>query len=92
MSELVAPSTRADRDEQLNAEFRPLTCQECGTEVRVRKRSRQQTSVQWPQEAAVHCPRLGRPTPSAAPVEGCPVLGESIRAAVEAGWIPAGSQ
>ena len=92
MSELVAPSTRADRDEQLNAEFRPLTCRECGTEVRVRKRSRRQTSVQWPEESAVHCPRLARPVPNARLVEGCPALGESIRAAVEAGWIPAGSQ
>lgn len=81
-------STAADRDEQLNAEFRPLTCRRCETVVRVRKRSLHQTSVQW--QDATHCPNLARATPTAGPVEECPELSGSIRAAVAAGIIPAG--
>ena len=83
-------STQADRDEQLNAEFRPLTCRQCGTEVRVRKRSAQQTSVQWQGDATAACPYLVRTTPAAPPVEGCPELSGTIRAAVHAGLIPFG--
>jgi hypothetical protein len=85
-------STRADRDEQLNAGFRPLTCRQCGTEVRVRKRSPDQTSVQWRSDSAAHCPHLLRRGPSAPPVEGCPELAGTIRAAVQAGLIPSGPQ
>jgi hypothetical protein len=83
-------STAADRDEQLDAGFRPLVCRQCGTEVRVRKHSVQQTSVQWQDEA--RCPYLARSNPSTAPVEGCPVLGGTIRDAVQAGVIPSGPQ
>ena len=86
----VPASTWADREEQLNAEFRALTCRQCGTEVRVRKRSVQQTSVQWQDEA--RCPYLARSNPSTAPVEGCPALGGTIRDAVQAGVIPSGPQ
>ena len=86
-----ASTTAADRDEQLNAGFRALTCRECGTEVRVRKRSVQQTSVQWQRDATRRCPYLTRPTPTAPPVESCPVLSGTIRAAVQAGLIPFGS-
>ena len=81
-------STAADREEQLNAEFRPLACARCGTEVRVRKRSVQQTSVQW--QDSTRCPYLARATPTARPVESCPELSGSIRAAVTAGVIPIG--
>ena len=91
MSELVAPSTRADRDEQLNAEFRALTCRQCGTEVRVRKRSIQQTSVQWQCDATARCPYLSRSSPAAAPAEGCPELGRTILDAVRTGLIPSGT-
>jgi hypothetical protein len=84
-------STRADRDEQLNAEFRPLTCRQCGTEVRVRKRSAHQTSVQWQGDATTRCPYLVRTEPTAPPAEGCPALSGTIRAAVQAGLIPVGS-
>ena len=84
-------STLADRDEQLNAEFRALTCQLCGSQVRVRKRSRDQTSVQWASDPAVRCPHLMRRHPTAAPVEGCPVLAATIRAAVQTGVIPSGT-
>ena len=83
-----SPSTQADRDEQLNAGFRPLTCRQCGTEVRVRKRSAYQTSVQWQTDATARCSQLSRSTPAAAPVESCPALGGTIRAAVQAGLIP----
>jgi hypothetical protein len=85
-------STAADRDEQLNAEFRPLTCRECATTVRVRKRSPHQTSVQWQSDTATHCPYLAKQKPSAPLMEGCPALSETIRAAVEAGLIPTGTQ
>jgi len=88
----IPASTWADREEQLNAEFRPLTCQQCGTEVRVRKRSAHQTSVQWQSEATARCPYLARQSPTAAPVEGCPALGGTIQAAVQAGLIPSGTQ
>jgi len=87
----VPATTVADRDEQLNAEFRPLTCQECGTEVRVRKRSPQQTSVQWQSDAA-RCPYLARQRPSAPRIAECSALSKTIRAAVEAGLIPSGTQ
>ena len=88
----VPASTRADQDEQLNADFRPLTCQECGTEVRVRKRNPQQTSVQWQYDSATYCPYLVRKTPTAPLLEGCPALSRTIRAAVVAGLIPSGPQ
>jgi hypothetical protein len=84
-------STEADRDAQLNAEFRPLTCQECGTVVRVRKRSPDQTSVQWQSDATATCPYLVRPTPTAPLIAQCPALAATIRAAVRAGLIPSGS-
>ena len=88
----VPASTVADRDEQLNAEFRPLTCSECGTEVRVRKRSPQQTSVQWQSDAAARCPYLARQKPSASRIAECSALSRTIRAAVAAGLIPSGTQ
>jgi hypothetical protein len=87
----ISLSTSADREEQLNAEFRPLTCAECGTQVRVRKRSPHQTSVQWQCDAA-RCPQLARRAPSGPLVEGCPALAETIRAAVHDGLIPPGPQ
>jgi hypothetical protein len=90
--EVVPASTVADRDEQLNAEFRPLTCSECGTEVRVRKRSPQQTSVQWQSDAAARCPYLARQKPTAPRIAECSALSETIRAAVRAGLIPSGAQ
>jgi hypothetical protein len=92
MTELEPASTRADRDEQLNGEFRALTCRQCGTEVQVRKRSPQQTSVQWQRAATDRCPFLARSSPTDPPVESCPELSGTIRAAVEAGLIPAGPQ
>jgi hypothetical protein len=83
-------STRADREEQLTAEFRPLACRQCSTAVLVRKSSPHQTSVQWQSEAATSCPFLASRAPSAPLVESCPALSESIRAAVEGGQIPSG--
>jgi hypothetical protein len=88
----VPASTQADRDEQLNAEFRPVTCQECATVVRVRKRSPQQTSVQWQDDATTRCPYLARQTPSGARIAECSALSGTIRAAVQAGLIPSGTQ
>lgn len=35
--------------------MRPLRCEQCGTEVNVRKASWQQTSIQWNAEAAEAC-------------------------------------
>jgi hypothetical protein len=90
-SALAGTSTPADRDEQLNADFRPLTCSGCGTEVRVRKRSPQQTSVQWQNSASDTCPFLARKSPAGALSEGCPTLSETIRAAAQAGVIPSGT-
>jgi hypothetical protein len=89
---MTLTSTQADRDEQLDAGFRPLTCHECGTEVLVRKRSPEQTSVQWRSDAATCCPHLAGQTPGAAPLPGCPALTGTIRAAVLAGLIPSGTQ
>ncbi len=67
----VPASTRADMDEQLSGDFEPLTCRQCDTVVLVRKRSPQQTSVQWQSEAMYRCPFLARASPNAPPVEGC---------------------
>jgi hypothetical protein len=91
LRESIPDSTRADRDEQLSARFQPLTCRRCGTEVRVRKSSPQQTSVQWQGEGTRRCPFLARPSPSDPPAERCPELSETIRAAVAAGLIPTGA-
>jgi hypothetical protein len=92
MTGSIPESTQADREEQLNAEFQPLACRQCGTEVRVRKRSPQQTSVQWQCEATSRCPFLARQAPTDPPAEGCPELTNTIRAAVQAGLIPSGPQ
>jgi hypothetical protein len=89
---MTLTSTQADRDEQLKAGFRPLTCQACGTEVLVRKQSPEQTSVQWRSDAATCCPYLARQTPAAPPMPGCPALTGTIRAAALAGLIPSGTQ
>jgi hypothetical protein len=71
------------REEQLYEGFSEVTCGRCRTQVLVRKRSEEQTSVQWT-SSVTNCPVLS----SEAAGEGCPALRESIRAAVEAGVLP----
>lgn len=80
-------STGTDRDEQLHAGFQPLRCTGCATEVRVRKRSADQTSVQWHTDAAAGCPDLARRTRDGSPAAQCPVLRATIRDAFAAGLI-----
>lgn len=74
-----------DRDEQLSAGFRDVTCRTCSAGVLVRKMSPAQTSVQWPGRTA--CPFLARDEVGT-PAEGCAELRESIWDAVEAGALP----
>ena len=76
--------TLAERLEYLEGNFTEIVCGSCGTGVRARKSSPQQTSVQWSTPA---CPRLatvagGRPT---ALVPTCTELRDSIDAAVREG-------
>jgi hypothetical protein len=69
----------AHREEQLYGGYRPVACGACTTTVLVRHASAQQTSIQWPADAA--CPELLDRPPSGEPVRGCRRLALAIRAA-----------
>jgi hypothetical protein len=77
----------AERRAYLEGNLTEIRCGNCGAEVRARKSSPQQTSVQWSAPAAGACARLaaaagGRPT---ALVPTCPDLRDSIDRAVREG-------
>lgn len=69
----------------------PISCSRCDACVQVTKHSWEHTSIQWEGRAGDACPQIaasaqGHP----ARVPGCPVMDETIRAAVRAGRIPVG--
>ncbi|MGW5861164.1 ferredoxin [Streptomyces sp. NPDC055239] len=72
------------------APMRPVSCQECGGRVLVRKSSWHQTSVQWSGDAVRGCTRrTASTTGSAAPggFETCPALRATIREAALSGTL-----
>lgn len=52
----VRAQTVVDQERYLEDGLTPLRCQACHTEVRVRKSSARQTSVQWTENPADRCP------------------------------------
>ncbi|GGL22528.1 hypothetical protein [Nocardia jinanensis] len=84
----VRAQTVVDQERYLEDGLTPLRCQACHTEVRVRKSSSRQTSVQWTENPATHCPVFaelsakgygpGRP-------ETCERLQKTIKWAVDEG-------
>jgi hypothetical protein len=80
----VAADTRAFLDTGLT----PVRCTACATEVRVRKASAMQTSVQWSADPASTCPEFRARVAAGelgARIDTCPKLRASIEDAVEAG-------
>jgi hypothetical protein len=74
------------RDEQLHGGYRPVACGSCTTTVLVRRASPQQTTIQWPADAA--CPELLDRPPAGTPVLHCAALSAAIRAAAAHGALP----
>jgi hypothetical protein len=66
----------------------PVTCARCGTEVLVKKNSREHTSVQWTRDAVAACPEIAAQVSAGlrgGQVLGCPLLKQSIDDAVRRG-------
>ncbi|MET7768082.1 hypothetical protein [Nocardia sp. NPDC005366] len=86
----VQSQTIADKHRYLEEGLTPLRCHACRSRVLVRKTSSHQTSVQWTDNPAAHCPVYaelaakgsapGRPDP-------CPSLEKTIKWAVDEGVI-----
>ncbi|MGO4616773.1 hypothetical protein AB4305_19590 [Nocardia sp. 2YAB30] len=84
----VRAQTVVDKQRYLEDGLTPLRCQACRSEVLVRKSSSHQTSVQWTDNPASHCPVFaelsakgfgpGRP-------DSCPQLERTIKWAVDEG-------
>jgi hypothetical protein len=80
----VAANTR----EFLERGLIPVWCHACPSEVRVRKASPAQTSVQWSADPAASCPEFAARVAAGelgARIDTCPKLRESIEQAVAAG-------
>jgi hypothetical protein len=83
---MTRPQTLADRRAYLESDLTAVVCQRCAAEVRVRKTSPAQTSVQWSLRAADQCDEFeGRSMP--VPVRTCAALRDSIERAVREGWL-----
>jgi hypothetical protein len=79
------PQTLADRRGYLEGGLTEVCCDECGAQVRAKKMSPAQTSVQWTTPAARRCLEFAaRPEPSAL-VPTCGLLRASIERAVREG-------
>jgi len=82
------PETLADRHEFLTSGLTPHDCESCGTRVLVKKNSPKQTSIQWTSEATASCPVFAEQATaggSAALLDTCPKLSDSIQRAVRNG-------
>jgi hypothetical protein len=82
----VAANTR----EFLEHGLTPVRCHSCLTEVRVRKASAAQTSVQWSADPAATCPEFAALVAAGAVgarIDTCPKLRESIEHAVADGLL-----
>ncbi|WP_084505174.1 hypothetical protein [Nocardia harenae] len=84
----VRAQTVVDKRRYLEDGLTPLRCQACGTEVRVRKASERQTSIEWTEPPQERCPvfaRLSEGGYGPGRPEGCESLAKTIRWAVEEG-------
>jgi hypothetical protein len=87
---MTRPETIADRQAYLEDDLTELACDRCSAQVRVRKSSPAQTSVQWSVRAAGQCAEFaGRSGPSAL-TPTCASLRDSIERAVREGRLGAG--
>jgi len=70
-----------------------VRCLDCLAQVKVKKNSEHQTSIQWSAEAVAACPELCRrsPTGSRDGLRGCPRMMASIDAAVRDGDLSVGA-
>lgn len=76
-----------ERQEYLIGGYVELSCDRCAAQVRVRKSSPQQTSVQWSTRATRRCPALTSDEGLHTPVPTCPDLRRSIQHAVRTGGL-----
>ncbi|WP_025618457.1 hypothetical protein [Salinispora cortesiana] len=74
-----------ERQEYLIGGYVELSCARCAAQVRVRKSSPQQTSVQWSSRATRQCPALTSDEQLQTPAPTCPDLRRSIQHAVRTG-------
>ena len=66
----------------------PVACDQCGTEVLVKKNSAKHTSVQWTKDAVQACPEIAAQVAGGTPagqVLGCKALKASIDEAARNG-------
>jgi hypothetical protein len=85
---MTRADTLAERRAYLEDGLAELCCARCGAEVRARKLSPQQTSVQWTTRAARECATFAEAAAGgrlAALVPTCPELRETIDRAVREG-------
>ncbi|HEY7593220.1 MAG TPA: hypothetical protein VH969_08695 [Actinophytocola sp.] len=83
-----AAAVEANTREFLDSGLTPVRCHACATEVRVRKASELQTSVQWSADPASTCPEFAARVAAgelSARIDTCPKLRASIEDAVAAG-------
>lgn len=72
----------------LDSPLVPVTCRHCGAQVRARKSSWQQTTVQWDATALAACAQRRGADPADRPFLGCSRLRESVDDAVRQGALP----
>lgn len=80
----------ADTREFLESGLVPVRCHACATQVRVRKASEMQTSVQWSSDPAASCPEFAERVAGgelSARIDTCGKLRESIEDAVASGLL-----
>jgi hypothetical protein len=82
--------TSADKRRYVEDGLTPIACERCATTVLVKKNSEKHTSIQWTTDAAASCPEIAARVAvgvRSALVLGCPMLQQSIAAAVAAGGL-----
>ncbi len=84
---VTVPSTVSDREGFLTDGYTPLRCGTCDVAVRVRKTSREQTSIQWCGSAR-ECSVFAADGAGSALRATCPRLMESITRAAKLGEVP----
>jgi len=89
------PDSLADRHEFLTSGLTPHDCESCGTRVLVKKNSPKHTSIQWTTDAGESCPVFAEQLTSggsAAFLDTCPKLADSIQRAVRNGEVEVSSE
>jgi hypothetical protein len=87
-----AQRTQADRRAYLEDGLTGLACDRCAAQVRVRKTSPAQTSVQWTVRAAGQCTEFAGRTGPPALIGTCAALRDSIERAVREGRLGTASR